>query len=862
MEENFIPRLSLGTLLLLLIEAKPKVAKSSHFEPGYATAGTEPRLLGDLIRILWPNHKDQWSESSLSGNTYNVKKGKKLSRIGWLPFDDSSFIDEGCLYFESKKNAALSAAKKFIDSNIDVSSEYKISILGRRLLELIILDDSILPETELPIKSNCSTIKKNEINSNMTFELEPLIVGLLYFITKNKINNEVGQETYNHWFGEPDDSNICHFKENAFNPVIFKNTSIDLINKHDVTINEDDQIITKTSSYLQTFDFKDYLERLTNEYSYIKTFVPNSDIRLFRDYFVCSNVSFLTKEKDECGTRIKTILKNATATELREQCSKFIVMTGTGGLGKSMMMNHLLLSAIDAFPNDKLVPVFVKLNEFKESTGYLTDFVLGEIKKFAPYITENQYVELLKNGTFLFLFDGLDEIETTQRTRFEGQLNDFTSRYSGNSFIISSREDSTFLSLSKYSIVSLLPLEKEQAINLIKVLEYGRNDPVTKERFIERLDKELYDLHSDFASVPLLLTIMFITYENSGNVPSAPHVFYSKAYDALSESHDANKSGYDREYRTKSNGLRLKEYLGAFCFVTLAAGDRSFPEDKFEEYFNSTKEEMNDIRPDEIFTYKDFAEDIMYCLCLMTMSSGNYCFVHDKFQEYFCAYWLSKKDADDIEEIGKFVEENPSEVISKTEMFSMLYDMNTTTVENRIIAPYLKDLLFTGETDIDRYLHFLNTAFGFINFNYGDYYEDNNKPISYLYDFITNKKKIKTVRDLNDFEYLEDLVVQDYVWTDNGSEENFENILAEFDKTALLHDEECPEISGARMQVCVQDMIDNKDNYEYLINKLYDDYCSLKEEYTSLIIYYNQIIKNKEKASKNLRSVLANKKKA
>lgn len=57
---------------------------------------------------------------------------------------------------------------------------------------------------------------------------------------------------------------------------------------------------------------------------------------------------------------------------------------------------------------------------------------------------------------------------------------------------------------------------------------------------------------------------MYITYENSGNVPPEKHNFYRRAYDALAEKHDANKSGYERAYYTNSDGDRLGDFLSVF----------------------------------------------------------------------------------------------------------------------------------------------------------------------------------------------------------------------------------------------------------------------------------------------------------
>ena len=142
------------------------------------------------------------------------------------------------------------------------------------------------------------------------------------------------------------------------------------------------------------------------EYTSIKTFVADEGTRDFDEFYVCNKISYTSKERNANGLKVQDKLLNATTTDIREKCSNYVILTGTGGLGKSMMMNHLLLSAIDAYPQDKLVPVFIKLNEFKGGTGYLSDFIFEKIKGFSHYFQTDQFYELLKMVILYFCSTG------------------------------------------------------------------------------------------------------------------------------------------------------------------------------------------------------------------------------------------------------------------------------------------------------------------------------------------------------------------------------------------------------------------------------------------------------------------------
>ena len=67
----------------------------------------------------------------------------------------------------------------------------------------------------------------------------------------------------------------------------------------------------------------------------------------------------------------------------------------------------------------------------------------------------------------------------------------------------------SFVSFSKFSVFDIKPLTKKQALALIDKLEFW--DEIAKKSFMEALDNKLYYSHLQFASNPLLLTIMLMT---------------------------------------------------------------------------------------------------------------------------------------------------------------------------------------------------------------------------------------------------------------------------------------------------------------------------------------------------------------
>ncbi len=81
---------------------------------------------------------------------------------------------------------------------------------------------------------------------------------------------------------------------------------------------------------------------------------------MFYDFYVCNNV--YQKINSSQNTYQQKYIKNTTANDLID-FSNFIILSGTGGLGKSMMMRHLLLDTIKNYEKTNRIPVFISLKD-------------------------------------------------------------------------------------------------------------------------------------------------------------------------------------------------------------------------------------------------------------------------------------------------------------------------------------------------------------------------------------------------------------------------------------------------------------------------------------------------------------------
>ena len=415
----------------------------------------------------------------------------------------------------------------------------------------------------------------------------------------------------------------------------------------------------------------------------------------------------------------------------------FVIITGTGGLGKTMLMHHLVLRMVKDYRFYKRLPVVVSLRNFDPKKN---DFI-AFIQKNLPI---RNLIDFLKQGKCVFLLDGMDEMNYDVIKVFEKQLSEAAAKYPNNYYIMSSRPVSSFIELDKFSLYELAPFTKEQALQMIDKVVYRPDTPEIKATFRKALDEKLFVEHQDFAEIPLLLTIMLMTFEQHARIPEKRHIFYREAFDTLVNKHDSTKIGYDRAYKTGLYPADFVKLLQEFCTICYFNGKCDLTEQQFNTVFENLKCVT---KFDKRITCEDLKDDLTTNLCLMYCDGGTFRYIHRNFQEYFTALRLSIGFDADFEGVWQFFEER-KRTVSEDYTFDMLYDMNDERVEEFIFVPFLEDLFDRCKSDdpddpdrpMTEYWNFLEIMYPEIFYNVDDvlyFYE--NEPASYIYESIVKK---------------------------------------------------------------------------------------------------------------------------
>lgn len=362
-----------------------------------------------------------------------------------------------------------------------------------------------------------------------------------------------------------------------------------------------------------------------------------------------------------------------------------IIITGTGGIGKSVMMKHFFLNVLQ---NTQYVPILIELrglNEFDEKNVNIVDYIYNVMETLKFKLERKYFDYSLETGCYVILLDGFDEVKNEISKQVTSQIVALSEKYPDNHYILSSRPLEEFMGWNQFEEMHSMPLSKEQALSLIEKIEY---DQKIKEKFYKELDEYLYDKYKTFASNPLLLTIMLLTFENRASIPDKLNDFFEQAFTTLFHTHDATKGGYKRDIQSKLGYEDFKAVFSYFCFKSFFNSDYKFSENKVLEYIGlARKKEIIETN----FNSMDFLTDLTNSVCMLIHEGLEYRFSHRSFQEYFAALYTTQLDDSQQKRFLKLWLQNNS-YRTTSNYLDMLYELQPSRFIKNIISPAIREL--------------------------------------------------------------------------------------------------------------------------------------------------------------------------
>ena len=323
------------------------------------------------------------------------------------------------------KTANAQEVARYFSSNLPellVHNDRQLIILA--LCDIIFQDDSISGDT---VVDDVGGLTKDTLRNRHAFALADFLAGVFLYVAD--VDNRGGKHVA---------AVINRGYVDSFS---------DKVDTVSFTVN-------KRASDKRAADesFIEYMVKAKMKYANMKTLLYMNEPKPFYNFYVPNNV------EHRAGRALRATLTNVTVESLTA-VSNFIILNGTGGLGKSMMLRHLLLDAIEKYDSFRHVPVFISLKDYDGLP--IDEFIYSRVKALCDLVSRKALDSALSNGLCLLLFDGLDKMNSECGRRFESELEDFVDKYPKNHYVISSRPYQMFTAFSRFVVLNIMPFTKK-----------------------------------------------------------------------------------------------------------------------------------------------------------------------------------------------------------------------------------------------------------------------------------------------------------------------------------------------------------------------------------------------------------------
>ncbi|MBE9210404.1 NACHT domain-containing NTPase [Nostoc sp. LEGE 06077] len=342
---------------------------------------------------------------------------------------------------------------------------------------------------------------------------------------------------------------------------------------------------------------------------------------------------------------VKITEKRLPALEAVEKHSKLMIL-GKPGAGKTTFLKYLAIQCIRGEFQAERIPIFITLKDFAEAANkpkllqYITEHTIEGISKKRHFVKKEfiaSIQDVITHGKALFLLDGLDEVKEEDSKRVLREIRDFSNHFQNNNFVMTCRIAAREYTFEKFTEVEVADFDDGQIATF--ATNWFKGKPVKPETFIQRLHDN--NRIQELAASPLLLTLLCLAFEESGDFPANRSELYKEGLDALLKKWDA-KRGIQRDQVYKRLSVQRKEdLLSKIALTTFERGDYFFKQKIAEQYITEYIRNLSGASTDEEALQVD-SEEVLRSIehhhgLVVARAKGIYSFSHLTFHEYFTA---------------------------------------------------------------------------------------------------------------------------------------------------------------------------------------------------------------------------------
>ncbi|MDJ0662441.1 MAG: NACHT domain-containing NTPase [Crocosphaera sp.] len=337
--------------------------------------------------------------------------------------------------------------------------------------------------------------------------------------------------------------------------------------------------------------------------------------------------------------------KRVSALDAVNQYDKLMIL-GKPGVGKTTFLKYLAIQCNQGVFAATKIPIFIPLKKYAETENNpdLLTYIIQWLEQCKITNAKDKLRKILEEGKALILLDGLDEVTVKDSKRIIKSIEDFYTFYDKNKFIVTCRIAAIEYTFTQFTEVEVAEVEiadfndrqiKTFVTNWFKIKELANYT----QHFLEQLKNN--STIKELANNPLLLTLLCLEFEDSGNFPSDRADLYARATNTLLRKWDNKRYIYRQQVYKELTPKRKEGLLSEIAFKTFDKKEYFFKQRTIERYIGeyicnlpNTPKDQTELDIDSQAVLKSI--EAQHGL-LVERARGIYSFSHLTFQEYFTA---------------------------------------------------------------------------------------------------------------------------------------------------------------------------------------------------------------------------------